>query len=96
MARQTAEDKNNEPTDCVPSTSALVDPITVDLPDSPVSLKESVRSNSTPHKMHEDTKDETVKTSKKGSSLKSYRKRFKRHGLVLDVTIKDTWQVVVL
>ena len=42
-----------------------VDPITVDLPDNPVSLKESVGSNSTPHTKHEDTKDETVKTLKK-------------------------------
>jgi hypothetical protein len=78
VARQTAEDKNNEPTDCVPSTSVIVDPITVDLPKSPVSLKESVGSNSTPHKVDEDTKDETVKTSKKGSSLKSSRKRFQK------------------
>ena len=52
-----------------------VDPITVDLPDNPVSLKESVGSNSTPHQVDEDTKDETVKTFKKGSSIKSSRKR---------------------
>ena len=65
LARQTADDKTNELTDFVPSTPAVVDPITVDLTDSPVSLKRIVGSNSTPHKVDEDTKDETVKTFKK-------------------------------
>jgi len=72
----------NELTDFVHTTPAVVDPITVNLPDSPVSLKESVGSNGTPHKLDEDAKDKTVKTFKKGSNKKKvFKKRscFKCH-----------------
>ena len=71
----------DELTDFV-TTAHVVDPIAVDLPSSPVSLKESVGSNSTPHKVDEDTKDKKANTFKKGSNKKkNYKKRscFKCH-----------------
>ncbi|KAJ0480361.1 putative transcription factor interactor and regulator CCHC(Zn) family [Helianthus annuus] len=57
----------DELTDFV-TAAHVVDPIAVDLPSSPVSLKESVGSNSTPHKVDEDTKDKKANTFKKGSN----------------------------
>ncbi|KAJ0794597.1 putative transcription factor interactor and regulator CCHC(Zn) family [Helianthus annuus] len=57
----------DELTDFV-TTAHVVDPIAVDLPSSPVSLKESVGSNSTPHKVDEDTEDTKTNTFKKGSN----------------------------
>ncbi|MFS7888210.1 hypothetical protein Hanom_Chr00s000001g01592291 [Helianthus anomalus] len=50
------------------TTAHVVDPIAVDLPSSPVSLKESVGSNSTPHKVDENTEDKKTNTFKKGSN----------------------------
>ncbi|KAM0056936.1 putative transcription factor interactor and regulator CCHC(Zn) family [Helianthus debilis subsp. tardiflorus] len=72
----------DELTDYVTTAQVVVDPIAVDLPNSPVSLKESVGSNSTPHKVDEDTEDEKIKTFKKGSNKKKSRKQrscFKCH-----------------
>ncbi|KAJ0521740.1 hypothetical protein HanIR_Chr10g0474531 [Helianthus annuus] len=64
----------NELTDFVPTTPAVVDPIAVDLPSSPESLKESVESNSTPHKSDEDTEEEKKKTFKKRFNKKKIYK----------------------
>ncbi|MFS7922931.1 putative transcription factor interactor and regulator CCHC(Zn) family [Helianthus anomalus] len=64
----------DELTDFV-TTAHVVDPIAVDLPSSPVSLKESVGSNSTPHKVDEDTEDKNTNTFKKGSNKKKNHKK---------------------
>ncbi|KAJ0433283.1 putative transcription factor interactor and regulator CCHC(Zn) family [Helianthus annuus] len=72
----------DELADFVATAQVVVDPIAVDLPKSPVSLKESVGSNSTPHKVDEDTEDKKTNTFKKGSNKKKSRKQrscFKCH-----------------